>query len=107
MRAPLLFAVTIGVISCTEALPPDPPRPVLAALRTHDAKVSIVGGRGGDDLRVVVKKDDGTVLADAVTLDELRAKDPETWQVVTSALARKDGTYVDATYTAPPDPKPL
>jgi hypothetical protein len=57
--------------------------------------VSIVGGRG-KDLRVVVTKDDGTVVADNVTIDELQTKDPEAYALVKSAVASSHGTYVDA-----------
>jgi hypothetical protein len=64
---------------------------------THDTKVSIVGG--GPDLRVVVRKMDGTMVADGLTLSELRARDAELYQVVTSSRASADGQqgYVDAT----------
>jgi hypothetical protein len=67
-------------------------------LKTHDGKVAI---RGGGELRVVVTKDDGRVVADNVTLDELRTRDPETWMLVNSSLAQGDGTYLDATLTLP------
>lgn len=76
--------------------------PVIAALKTHDGKVSIVGG--GKDLRVRVTKDDGSVVADNATLDELRTKDPETWMLVKSSVAQGEGTFLDATFvetTAP------
>lgn len=76
--------------------------PVIAALKTHDGKVSIVGG--GKDLRVNVTKDDGTVIADDATLDELRTKDPETWMLVKSSVARSDGTFIDATFVESPAP---
>jgi hypothetical protein len=72
---------------------------VIAQIVTHDAKVALVGG--GRDLRVVVRKLDGAMVADGVTLAELRARDPELYTVVTSAFAQaSDGTsngYVDAT----------
>lgn len=77
------------------------PAPVLAALKTHDGKVSI---RGGGELRVAVTKDDGTIVADDVSLDELRTRDPETWMLVKSAVAQTDGTYLDATFVAPSAP---
>ena len=78
---------------------------IIGAFKTHDGKVSILGGRSDKELRVMVEKDDGTIVADAATLDELRAKDPGTWHVVTSALARaggESGTYLDATLDARP-----
>lgn len=75
--------------------------PVIAALKTHDGKVSIVGG--GSALRVSVTKDDGTVVATGATLDELRARDPETWMLVTSSVAA-NGAYLDATFTETPAP---
>ena len=76
--------------------------PVIAALKTHDGKVKIVGG--GRDLRVDVVRDDGTVVADDATLDELRTKDPETWMLVKSSVAQTDGTFLDATYVETPAP---
>lgn len=79
-----------------------PSAPVIAALKTHDGKVSIVGG--GKDLRVRVTKDDGSVVADDATLEELRAKDPETFMLVKSSVAQGDGTYLDATFTETPAP---
>lgn len=76
--------------------------PVIAALKTHDGKVSIVGA--GKELRIHVAKDDGTVIADDATLDELRTKDPETWMLVKSSVAQSDGTFLDATFVEAPTP---
>lgn len=74
-----------------EASPPATAQGVtIAQLVTHDSKVAILGGRGGGELRVVVRKTDGTLVADGVTLSELRTRDPEIYEVVTSS-------YVDAT----------
>ena len=87
--------------SSTSSPEAKPSAPIIAALKTHDGKVSI---RGGGELRVVVTKDDGTVVADNVSLDELRTKDPESWMLVKSAVAQGDGTYLDATFTAAPAP---
>ena len=81
---------------------------VIAQIVTHDSKVAILGGVSGRDLRVVVRKMDGTLVADGVSLDELRARDPDLYMVVTSAFASSSlpstgtsttaGTgYVDAT----------
>jgi hypothetical protein len=93
---------TATTTSSTSTSPQKSGRPVIAALKTHDGKISIVGG--GSDLRVNVTKDDGTVLANDATLDELRAKDPETWMLVKSSVAQGDGTYLDATFTESPAP---
>ena len=84
--------------SAAEVAPPERSAPgvVIAQLVTHDSKVSILGsssrGRGGGDgdLRVVVRKADGTLVADGITLAELRTKDPDAYEIVTSS-------YVDAT----------
>jgi hypothetical protein len=95
----VLSLVACGGSSATSSAPPAPQQrsaPVIAALKTHDGKVSIVGG--GKDLRVDVTKDDGTVVAADATLDELRTKDPETWMLVKSSVAQGDGTYIDATF---------
>ena len=68
----------------------------IASVITHDAKVAIFGGGAG--LRVVVRKLDGTLVADGVTLDALRVQDPALYELVTSAYASSDGhAYVDAT----------
>lgn len=73
--------------------------PVIATLVTHDGKVSIVGH--GGDLRVVVRKNDGTLLADGVTLAELERRDPDAFRLVKSATAGAEGGFLDATYRAP------
>jgi len=75
---------------------------VIAALKTHDGKISLVGG--GKDLRVNVTRDDGSVVAENASLDELRTKDPETWMLVKSSVAANDGTFVDATFVETPAP---
>jgi hypothetical protein len=77
---------------------------VIAQIVTHDSKVAILGGVSGRDLRVVVRKMDGTMVADGVSLEELRTRAPDLYMVVTSAFASSalpsagTGTsYVDAT----------
>ena len=69
----------------------------IGTIVTHDHKVSILGRQG--DLRVVVRKLDGTMVADGLSLDELRAENPEIHQIVTSAVAsgKAKGTFIDAT----------
>ncbi len=69
--------------------------PVIATVVTRDAKVAVVGG--GAELRFVVRKQDGTLLADGLTSRELEAKDPFLSVVVESAVAGMGGSYVDAT----------
>ncbi len=69
--------------------------PVIATVVTRDAKVAVVGG--GAELRFVVRKQDGTLVADGLTASELRAKDPFLSVVVESATAGADGSFVDAT----------
>ncbi len=89
--------------AATEALPSgDAPSathgPVIATVVTRDAKVAIVGG--GAELRVVVRKSDGVLVADGLTLAELRAHDPFLSVVVESAVAGAGAgsdSYVDAT----------
>ena len=81
-----------------EAAPPSKARgTVIAQIMTHDSKVAILGG--GGDLRVVVRKMDGTIVADGITVADLRARDPELYMVVTSsfASAQPGQGYVDAT----------
>lgn len=88
--APLLTA-TAESVSTTKG-------PVIATLATRDEKISIVG-RGADarDLRVVVRKHDGTIVADNVTIDELETRDPAAWALVKSATVGLGGSYLDAT----------
>jgi hypothetical protein len=85
-------------------------RPVVATFETHDAKISILGGAAGADepLRVVVRNQEGTILADGITVDELRRTDPLLGALVTTAVAHNGaksselkGTYVDATLDLP------
>jgi hypothetical protein len=78
---------------------------VIATVVTHDAKVSILGS--GGDLRVIVRKTDGALVADGISLDELRATDPTLHTIVTDAVAARGGTFLDATlYRAPPATTP-
>ena len=105
--ASLLFVVCSVACACASSSlsTPEakkPSAPVIAALKTHDGKISIVGG--GKDLRVNVTKDDGTVVADNASLDELRTKDPETWMLLKSSLAQNSGTFIDATFHETPAP---
>jgi hypothetical protein len=84
--------------------------PVIATVETREARVAIVGG--GADLRVVVRKVDGALVADGLTLAELRERDPFLSVVVESAVAGGGGggSYIDATNRkrdAEPKPKAL
>jgi len=78
--------------------------PILATVVTHEARVAIVGSRGRG-LRVVVRDRAGELVADGVSLDELRARDPVLHALVTSAVAaRAPGQpYIDATLDLPKD----
>lgn len=70
---------------------------VIATLVTHDAKVKLLSSAGGE-LRVVVRRLDGTLVADGIPLAQLRTQDPELYSVVTSARAG----YIDATLDRQP-----
>jgi hypothetical protein len=71
--------------------------PVIATVVTRDSKVAVVGG--GTELRVIVRKADGALVADGLSLAELRARDPFLALVVESAVAGNGGgTYIDATF---------
>lgn len=103
-----LLSVAMGMSACSQTaapaadVTPTPAlrvagRPVIATLVTHDSKAAILGGNG-KDLRVVVRSANGANSAsgaDGVTLDELRARDPELYEIVTSSFAANG--YVDAT----------
>ena len=98
-----LLAGVGGLGGCSQAATTaDTPAPsaasgvVIAQIVTHDAKVAILGHGPYRDLRVVVRKTDGTMVADGITLDDLRSRDPELYMVVTSAFASST-SYVDAT----------
>jgi hypothetical protein len=76
----------------------------IAGIQTRDGKVTVLGG--GGDLRVVVERADGTLAMDGVSLDELRARDPVLYELVTSSYASNasnasNGTYLDATLDLP------
>ncbi len=101
---PVLAVLLFG---CSQGATPTPTDPVTAAsatgrvviaqIVTHDTKVALLGGSPSSDLRVIVQNVDGSVVADGITLDELRARDPELYVVVTSAFASNGTSYVDAT----------
>lgn len=104
MRSPLVAAL-LALIACAPSTTEPPPeaakteRPVIATLVTHDRRVSILSG---GDLRVSVHDRDGHLLADRITVDELRRADPVLGALVTNAVAKSDdGTYLDATLDLP------
>lgn len=103
MRSPLVAALLV-LIACAPSTtePPETAqteRPVIATLVTHDRRVSILSG---GDLRVSVHDRDGHLLADRITVDELRRADPVLGALVTNAVAKSDdGTYLDATLDLP------
>lgn len=74
----------------------------IGAIVTHDAKVTILSRAHGDDLRVVVRKNDGQLVADGIALSELQTRDPLLHAIVKSAVASNGGgTYLDATLDRP------
>jgi hypothetical protein len=76
-------------------------RPAIATLETQNRKVSILSGTNDPEpLRVLVRDQDGKVLADGVTIDELSRTDPALSAIITNATAKNDGTYLDATYVS-------
>jgi hypothetical protein len=70
---------------------------ILGTIVTNDSKVSIVS-RGGD-LRVVIRKTGGALVADGISIDELRTRDPALHAIVTSAVAfnGRQKAFLDAT----------
>ena len=61
---------------------------MIATIATQNAKVSILGrGPAEQDLRVVIVNNDGVLVADGISLDELKTKDPTVPAIVTNALA--------------------
>jgi hypothetical protein len=77
----------------------------LGTIVTHDARVSIISC--GGDIRLVVRKSDGALVADGISIDELRNHDPMLHAIVTNAVASNGGTYLDATLTAQPPLEPM
>lgn len=96
---PLLGCAQAAGTVLEQAPPSAAPGVVIASVVTHDAKVSILGG-GGEGLRVLVRKLDGTLVADGITLEQLRAQEPALHELVTSAYASNGRGYVDATLGA-------
>lgn len=109
--AVIVFVTVLATVACTH--PAGEPTPtmasssiepvaqstgkVIATLVTHDAKVSILSGE-----RVIVRKIDGTIVADGIRIDELRAIDPLLDVLVRNAVASNGGgTYIDATLSLP------
>ena len=115
MRALLTVLVAVAAGACarpdesspTEPQPVTEPAatkatgPVIAMIATNNKRVAIVGG--GEERRVIVRDNEGTILADGLTLAELRAYDPLLGLVVGDAVASNGGggTYVDATLSLP------
>ena len=94
--------VCLFVVACSHETAPEAKivqntskAPVIFSLQTHDAKVSVLSGA---DMRVAVTRNDATTIA---TLDELRVKEPELFEIVTSAVAH-NGAYLDATFHETP-----
>jgi hypothetical protein len=77
--------------------------PAIATIVTHDARVTLLGGRGGsDDLRFVVRNADGALIADGIDAEQLRTSNPALHAIVMSSVAaRGRGTYIDATLHRP------
>ena len=94
----LLFGLFLLACSGTSSTAPAPTTattsraPVIAALQTHDGKITILGG-GNGDLHVNLTQEDGTVIADH----------PDAWAIVKSSVAQ-NGAFLDATYTETPAP---
>ncbi len=69
----------------------------IAALRTRDHTVRVYSD--GGSLRVTVLDDAGQLVADRITLEDLRTIDPFLYQACTNAVAAAGasrGTFVDA-----------
>jgi hypothetical protein len=110
MRFTLFFALSLLAVACTHAPPTEgtggqstasaagPSAPVtpatmtsrtkgtvIAVLETRDRKVSVLGT--GGDVRIVVRQGDGAILADGITVDELRTLDPALHELMSTAVA--------------------
>lgn len=71
---------------------------LIGTVATRDQKVSIFG-RGNGELRVRVQREDGAIVRDGLSLDELRRVDPALHGIVTNATASGEGSFLDATNT--------
>jgi hypothetical protein len=110
-RALTVLGSSLFLFSCSHAVSNDAPSPstpneteavstrhhALATLQTREGRVTLLGG--GGELRVRLRDGNGAVVAENLSLDELKARDPEAWRLVTRAQAstEADGTYLDAT----------
>ena len=98
--------VFVMLAACSQPQPPDAREapsasnaPVIATFATQSGKVSVLGGTGGRDLRVVIVSNDGSVVANGITLAELRTRNREVYELVTTAVASESGSrgaFLDA-----------
>ena len=104
----------VALAACTGASPsstygpaassaPAQGAPALAALQTRDRIVHLYGAPRGarteGALVVSVHDDEGRLIADGLSLEELRTLDPFLYEACTSAVARSaesPGRYLDA-----------
>ena len=70
-------------------------RSLLGTLRTRDREVLLYASSSG--MKVTVRAPNGALIADRVSLDELRTLDPHIYQLCRSGVATGGGTYLDAT----------
>jgi hypothetical protein len=96
----LVLAVTVsGAVACGSTAEPAPvsatasARVAIAKLRFRDRSVTLFGSRDG--LRARVERDDGTLVAADVAIEDLRRIDPLAYEVCRSAVA-SNGEYLDA-----------
>ncbi len=98
LAVPLLLACSTGSVPTETAMVDR--SVIVAKMATHDGTVTILGG--APSLRYSVTSTDGTLVADRITGDELRARAPELHRLVMSGVAGAGDqrTYVDATLDA-------
>lgn len=72
--------------------------PVLAQLQLRDQRLLIHGARGGEP-RFTVTGRGGQVLAQGLSLDELRGQQPQLFQLYQRALVHRP--VLDASFTPP------
>lgn len=65
--------------------------PTIAVLQTRDRRVELHSGT-----RVTVRNNEGDLVADDVTLDELAERDPFLYEVCRASFAQNGTEYVDA-----------
>jgi len=67
-------------------------------LQTRDRRVELHSGT-----RITVRNNEGDLVAEDLSLDELQQRDPFLYEVCRTSFAGNDGTFLDARLDVRPD----